>query len=77
MERFADDLCSSAEEDRNRLRLLQWALNRLVRQLGEEGVYGGGWIKKARTRSAKNAPNENSTKHWAQLKEHLKEIGSL
>jgi hypothetical protein len=83
MERFADDLCSPAEEDRNRLkdrdrlRLLQWALYGLVRQLDEEGVYGGGWIQKSADEIRREAPNESSTKYWAQLKEHLNEIGSL
>lgn len=44
MERFADDLLSPAAIESNRLRLLQWALYGLVRQLDEEGAYGVGWI---------------------------------
>ena len=83
MERFAHDLCSPAAEDRNRLkdcdrlRLLQWALYGLVRQLDQEDVYGGGWIKKSADRIRQKAPDERPTKYWVQLKEHLKEIGSL
>jgi hypothetical protein len=83
MERFAHDLCSPAAEDRDRLkdrsrlRLLQWALYGLVRQLDQEGIYGGGWIKKSADEIRQSASNESSTKHWEQLKEHLKEIGSL
>ena len=77
MERFAHDLCSPAAKDHNRLRLLQWALYGLVRQLDEEGVYGVGWIKKSADEIRQKAPNESPTKYWLQLKEHLKEIGSL
>jgi hypothetical protein len=41
MERFAGDLLSPAALSNDRLRLLQWALYGLVRQLDEEGTYGG------------------------------------
>ena len=77
MERFAHDLCSPAAKDHNRLRLLQWALYGLVRQLDEEGVYGVGWVKKSADEIRQKAANESPTKYWLQLKEHLKEIGSL
>jgi hypothetical protein len=77
MERFAHDLCSPEAKDRTRLRLLQWALYGLVQQLDEEDVYGGGWVKKSADEIRQKAPNERDTKYWIQLKEHLKEIGSL
>jgi hypothetical protein len=44
MERFANDLLSDTAEGSDRLRLLQWALYGVVRQLDEEGVYDIGWI---------------------------------
>ena len=47
MERFAGDLLSSAALTSDRLRLLQWALYGLVRQLDEEGTYGGVWIDRS------------------------------
>jgi hypothetical protein len=49
MERFADDLLSNIAEESDRLRLLQWALYGLVRQLDEEDVYDKGWIGRTAT----------------------------
>ena len=47
MERFAGDLLSPAALTSDRLRQLQWALYGLVRQLDEEGTYGGVWIDRS------------------------------
>jgi hypothetical protein len=77
MERFATDLFTPDAVGRNRLRLLQWALYGLVRQLDEEGVYGGGWVHKSAEEIRRRAPSESHTKYWAQLESHLKEIDSF
>jgi hypothetical protein len=45
MERFADDLLFDPPKGgSDRMRLLQWALYGVVRQLDEEGVYDIGWF---------------------------------
>ena len=77
MERFAGDLFARRGSRSNRLRLLQWALNGLVRQLDEEDAYGGSWVKKSADEIRQKAPDESDTKYWMQLKEHLKEMERL
>jgi hypothetical protein len=77
MERFADDLLSDTAEGGDRLRLLQWALYGLVRQLDEEGVYGG-WIHRAAAEiepdgsSPETEPaSGGSTKYEKRITEHI------
>jgi hypothetical protein len=77
MERFASDLFTPSAADRNRLRLLQWALYGLVQQLDEEGVYSGGWVKKSAEEIRQQAPDGSFTKYRAHLETHLKEIDSF
>jgi hypothetical protein len=72
MERFADDLFSpEVVSSSNRLRLLQWALYGLVRQLDEKGAYGGGWIERSAKEISKATPQVGVTKHEQDLKTHL------
>jgi hypothetical protein len=74
MERFADDLFSPAAAKSNRLQLLQWALCGLVRQLDEEGTYGGGWIDRSLTEIYQPTLQRSMMKHEEQLRKHLAEI---
>jgi hypothetical protein len=71
MKRFAGDLFTSAAVTSNRLRLLQWALYGLVRQLDEEGAYGGGWIERSATQIRETPPKANITKPEEQLRKDL------
>lgn len=71
MDRFAVDLFSSAAKQSNRLRLLQWALYGLVRQLDEEGAYGGDWIDRSAAEIGEPAAQGTMTQHDRQLREHL------
>jgi hypothetical protein len=73
MKRFADDVFSSDIDVRksNRLQLLQWALYGLVRQLDEEGAYGGGWIDRSAAELGHAPPAGGITKSSEQLREHL------
>lgn len=64
MERFADDLFTPAKvSSSNRLRLLQWALYGLVRQLDEQGAYGGGWIERSAGEISRTSPQGRITTH--------------
>lgn len=80
MERFADDLFSSAAVTSDRLRFLQWALYGLVRRLDEERAYGGYWIDQSAEETRQLTSQEKITrhveqpKHLQQLKAHLAEI---
>ena len=77
MDRFAHDLFSpDAAVISDRLRLLQWALYGLVRQLDEEGAYRSGWIGRSADEIRKETLQGSSTKYWDQLKEHLRAIDS-
>ncbi len=76
MERFADDLFSPAAVDSYRLRLLQWALYGLVRQLDEEDTYGGGWIGRSEAEIRQPIRQESVTEHEEQLRKHLAAINS-
>lgn len=72
MERFAEDLFSTVAVNKDRLRLLQWALYGLVRQLDEEGTYGGGWIDRTAKEISHATPGGSIRRQ--QLLEHLAEI---
>ena len=63
MERFAEDLLSPAALTSDRLRLLQWALYGLVRQLDEEGTYGGVWIDRSASEIRGPAQHGSFTQH--------------
>jgi hypothetical protein len=72
MDRFADDLFTPAKiSSSNRLRLLQWALYGLVRQLDEQAVYGGSWIERTAEEISRTPPQESITTHEQDLREHL------
>ena len=72
MERFADDLFSSAVvSSSDRLRLLQWALYGLVRQLDEQGAYGGGFIGRSADEISRTPPEGSMTRHERELRGHL------
>jgi hypothetical protein len=75
MERFASDLFSrTAAVKSDRLRLLQWALYGLVRQLDEQCAYSGGWIDQSMKEIRQPTRQGNATKHEEQLREHLAKI---
>lgn len=74
MERFAGDLLSSAALKSDRLRLLQWALYGLVRQLDEEGTYGGVWIDRSASEICRPAQHGSFTQHEEKLRRHLAAI---
>lgn len=71
MERFSGDLLSPAALTSDRLRLLQWALYGLVRQLDEEGTYGGVWIDRSSSEIRQPTQHRSTTKHEEQLRKHL------
>jgi hypothetical protein len=74
MERLAGDLLSPAAITSTRLRLVQWALYGLVRQLDEEGAYGGGWIDRSVAEIDQSTPHGSITKYEEQLRGHLAAI---
>jgi hypothetical protein len=74
MERFAADLFSPAAVESDRLRLLQWALYGLVRQLDEENTYGGGWIDRSASEIRQPIPQGSMAIHEEQLRKHLAAI---
>ena len=74
MGRFAGDLLSPAALQSDRLRLLQWALCGLVRQLDEEGTYGGVWIDRSASEILQPTQHGSITKHEEQLRKHLAAI---
>jgi hypothetical protein len=71
MERFASDLFSSSAEKSDRLRLLQWTLYGLVRQLDDEGAYSGGWIDRSAAEIRQPSSQGTTTKHEERLRTHL------
>lgn len=72
MERFADDLFSPAVvKGSDRLRLLQWALYGLVRQLDEEGAYPGGFIERSADEISRTSSHGTVTTHELTLRKHL------
>jgi hypothetical protein len=74
MDRFARDLLSPAALKSDRLRLLQWALYGLVRQLDEEGTYSGAWIDRSASEIRRPAQRGSITRHEDQLRKHLAAI---
>ena len=76
MERFAQDLLSPVAVKSSRLRLLQWALYGLVRQLDEEGTYRGGWIDRSTDEIRQPAQRAKYHEHEEQLRNHLAVIKS-
>ena len=77
MERFAHDLFESAKVgSSDRLRLLQWALYGLVRQLDERGAYGSGWIEDSADEISRTPPQGGITNHEQDLREHLAALQS-
>jgi hypothetical protein len=73
MDRFADELFTHEEvRGSNRLRLLQWALYGLVRQLDEQGAYGGAWIERTAAEISRTTPQQQQlTTHEQDLRKHL------
>ena len=76
MERFAGDLLSPFALKSDRLRLLQWALYGLVRQLDEEGTYGGVWIDRSESEIRQPTQHGSITRHEELLRGHLAAIES-
>ncbi len=76
MKRFGDDLFSYVAVNSHRLRVLQWALYGLVRQLDEEGTYGGGWIDQSAAEIRQRTPQGNITEHEEQLMRRLATIST-
>ena len=72
MGRFADELFSpTVASSSDRLRLLQWASSGLVRQLDEQGAYGGGWIERSADEISRTPPQGEITEHGQELRKHL------
>lgn len=69
--RFAHDLFSPAAVSGDRLRLLQWALYGLVRQLDEQGAYGGGFVERSADEISRTSPQGRITTHEQELRKHL------
>jgi hypothetical protein len=74
MERFAGDLLSPFALKSDRLRLLQWALYGLVRQLDEEGTYGSVWIDRSASEISQPTQHGSITRHEELLRKHLRAI---
>jgi hypothetical protein len=74
MERFAGDLLSPFALKSDRLRLVQWALYGLVRQLDEEGTYGSVWIDRSASEIRQPAQHGSITRHEELLRKHLSAI---
>jgi hypothetical protein len=77
MSRFANDLFLAAAFESDRLRLLQWALYGLVRQLDEEGTYRSGWIGHSTGKIGERTPQEIVTKYEEQLRTHLAALDAV
>jgi hypothetical protein len=72
MGHFADDLFTPAKVSScSRLRLLQWTLYGLVRQLDEDGAYPGGWIERSADEISQKPPQRRITRHEEDLRKHL------
>lgn len=75
MERFADDLFTrGAVRSSDRLRLLQWALYGIVRQLDEKNAYGSDWIERSAKEISETPPQGNVTNHEQALRKDLDEL---
>jgi hypothetical protein len=74
MDRFAGDLLSPFALKSDRLRLLQLALYGLVRQLDEEGTYGGVWIDRSASEIRQPTQHGSITRHEELLRKHLSAI---
>jgi hypothetical protein len=84
MARFADDLLSDTAEGSDRLRLLQWALYGVVRQLDEGGVYDIGWIGRtaaeiepARKRNIAEVEPARIAKYEERIRDHISKCTSI
>jgi hypothetical protein len=72
MGHFADDLFMPAKvSSSSRLRFLQWALYGLVRQLDEQGAYGGGWIERSADEISQTPAQRRMARHEEELRKHL------
>jgi hypothetical protein len=71
MERLASDILSPSAVTSTRLRLVQWALYGLVRQLDYEGAYGEGWIDRSAAEIRQPTPAGSITTYEEQLRRHL------
>ena len=72
MGRFADDLFTPGKAKKSdRMRLLQWALYGLVRQLDEQGAYTGGWMKQSADEISLMLSQQISAPQVNDLREHL------
>ncbi len=76
MERFADDLFSALAINSCRLRLLQWALYGLVRQLDDEDAYSRGWIDRSAAEIRQPALEGSITEHEEELRRRLAAISN-
>ena len=79
MGRFADNLFTPDKaKSSGRLRLLQWALYRLVRRLDEQGAYdSSGWIEHSADEIRRMPPGEKMAPHERDLRKHLAALKSL
>jgi hypothetical protein len=78
MGRFADDLFTRGYvKSSDRLRLLQWALYGIVRQLDEKNAYGGDWIERSAQEISETPLKARSTNHEQALRKDLDEIKPL
>jgi hypothetical protein len=75
MDRFADDLFTPARvHNSDRLRLLQWALYGLVRQLDEQGAYDGGFVERSAAEISRTPQQGKGATHEQELREHLQAL---
>jgi hypothetical protein len=56
------------------LRLLQWALYGLARQLDEKNAYGGDWIERSAKEISETPLQARSTNHEQALRKDLDEL---
>lgn len=75
MGRFANELFSGKDiKTSDRLRLLQWALYGIVRQLDEKNAYGGGWIERTAQEISETPLKARSTNHEQALRKDLDDL---
>jgi hypothetical protein len=72
MESFSRDLLADEAVKSERLRLVQWALFGLVRQLDEKEAYETGWVDRT-GREVQRSP-QKSSKYEEQIRTHLGEV---
>jgi hypothetical protein len=78
MERFSEDLLTPQAVSGDRLRLLNWALFGLVRELDEEGaLIESYWIQNAAEEIQASIETESATQTETRVKEHLTASGVL